>query len=339
MSTKPEVVAGTNLPSVGLDIGTMNIVSARKVQTGDGTQVVTKRVRDAFLDLEPDAEKMLKLSEVSYIREQGRILVIGDAAMDMANLFRREARRPLQGGIISPKEVDAFHVLKTIIQQVIGTPVAEGEMCVYSVPAAPLDNPSQDVVYHRETFRQIIASLGFTPKPINEATAIVYAECAKDLFTGLAFSFGAGMVNVSLVYQTMEGLTFSLARSGDWIDAQSATALGTTASRMCAVKERGFGIVNPQTREAQALAVYYRALIDYTLKNVAAQFRSCPVSLEKPIPLILSGGTAKAAGFKELFESALHDLRDFPFEISEVRMASDPLTAVAAGALIMADQG
>ena len=44
---------------VGLDIGTMNIVSARQNKEG---KIVTKRIRDAFVDLPISAKKMLKLN-------------------------------------------------------------------------------------------------------------------------------------------------------------------------------------------------------------------------------------------------------------------------------------
>ena len=50
---------------VGLDIGTMNLVSAR---IGKGKKgVVVRRMRDLFIDLPSTAKKMLKLGSVSYI--------------------------------------------------------------------------------------------------------------------------------------------------------------------------------------------------------------------------------------------------------------------------------
>ena len=50
---------------------------------------------------------------------------------------------------------------------------------------------------------------------------------------------------------------------------------------------------------------------------------------------MLSGGTAKPRGFKDLFERTLKS-RSFPIEVAEVRLAKDPLTATARGALIAA---
>ncbi len=51
--------------SVGLDIGTMNLVAARQGNEG----VETKRMRDAFLDLPSTAKKVLKLSGADYIED------------------------------------------------------------------------------------------------------------------------------------------------------------------------------------------------------------------------------------------------------------------------------
>lgn len=193
---------------LGLDIGTMNVVSARKV----GDQIVTKRIRDAFLDLEPEAKKMLKLSGVSFIEYEDRILILGDAALETANLFKREARRPLSKGLISSGEVDALEVLSILIENVIGKPSVPDEVCYYSIPAAPMDMPGQDVVYHEAVFAKILTELGYQPVSGNEAMAIIYSECAKEGFSGIALSFGSGMVNCALSYKTMPIMEFSLAR-------------------------------------------------------------------------------------------------------------------------------
>jgi len=50
---------------------------------------------------------------------------------------------------------------------------------------------------------------------------------------------------------------------------------------------------------------------------------------------VLAGGTSKPNGFRDRFEKALRR-RTLPLQISEVRMASDPLSATARGALVAA---
>jgi len=322
----------------GLDLGTMNLVSAR--QTGDGSQVETKRIRDVFIDLDIESKKTLRLSKVDYVEREGSLVVLGDAALNMANLFKREVRRPLSHGVISAAELDAQQILSLLIENVLGKPVAPKEHCFYSVPAAPVDDVAQDIIYHTEVFRKILTELGYTPHPMNEAMAIVYSQCVKENFSGLAASFGSGMMNIALAYQTVKGLDFACARCGDWVDTQAAKAIGSTAARMCAVKEKGINLANAKSREEEAIALYVRALIKYCLENIAVQFRKVQASIDlpHPIPFIISGGTSRATGFIEVFIEEFEAIkkRGFPIEISEVRAAKDPMTAVAEGLLVLA---
>jgi len=325
-------------PGVGLDIGTMNIVSARQ---NNDDKIVTRRIRDAFLDLEPEAKRSLKMSKVNYIEKDGALIVIGDSALTMANLFKREARRPLSAGIISAGELDAQEVLSLLTKQVLGTAPNGGEHCFYSIPAAPIDDPDQDTVYHTEVFRKILAEHGYIPHETTEAMAIIFSQCADENFSGLAVSFGAGMCNIALAYHASLGMKFSVARGGDWIDKHAAKAVGKTASQMCTLKERGIDLTKPETREQEAIVLYVRALITYCLQNIAAQFKKVQndVSLPEPIPFVVSGGTSKVAGFIDVFKDEFEKVRKgFPIEISKIRPAGNPLTAVAEGLLVLASE-
>lgn len=333
MATKKQAPLG-----VGLDIGTMNIVSARR--TTDGS-VETSRMRDAFLDLDAGAKRMLKLSGVNFIDHgDDGIIVVGDAAMEMANVFGREARRPLSQGLISAGEMDALDVLGVMIKNVLGEPTTENETCYFSVPASPVD-ADRDVVYHKGVFERIVTECGFEAYAGNEAMAIVYAETAAEGFSGLGISFGSGMCNLALAVSGVEGLCFSVARGGDWIDNGAAKATGSTASRMCALKERGVDLLNPEGREQEALALYYKSLIEYCIDQTAREFAKIKdrFALPKAIPIVVSGGTSLAGNFLPFFEQVFEKKRKrFPIEVSEIRHASDPLNAVARGLLIQAMQ-
>ena len=333
----PETPSAKTMPGVGLDMGTMNIVAARRTDQG----VVTKRIRDAFLDLPREHRKMLRLSNVNYVEKDDDIIIVGDAAYDMANVFSREVRRPLQSGLISAGEIDALEILGVLVRDVLGEPKTKDEICCFSVPAAPVDDPSRDVVYHKGVLERIVKECGFRAMPSNEAMAIVYSECAKDEFSGLAFSYGSGMTNVALAINTIEGLSFSIGRGGDWIDHGAAKSVGSTQARMCAIKEKGIDLLNPEGREQEALTVYYKNLIEYGLDHVAKEFAKIrdKFALPKPIPIIVSGGTSKAGQFLEFFKEVFEAKKKrFPIEISEIRAAKEPLDAVARGLLVQALQ-
>lgn len=324
-------------PGVGLDVGTMNVVAARKSPSG----IETRRVRDAFLELPLDSKKMLKLSNVSFVERADELLILGDAAMDTANIFGREARRPLSAGLVSSSDIDAMEILGLLIKNVLGDPKVPGEHCYFSVPAAPSDKPGQDVIYHRGVLEKIVRECGYTPTAGNEAMAIVYAETAKEGFSGIGISFGSGMTNIAMSVNTIEGLSFSVGRGGDWIDGGAAKSIGSTSSRICAIKEKGLDLNAPVGREQEAITFYYKNLIEYAIDQIALQFASVQgkFTLPKPVPIVVSGGTSKAGGFLDLFKSVFDRKRKrFPIEISEIRAASDPLNAVANGLLIQAMQ-
>jgi hypothetical protein len=110
---------------------------------------------------------------------------------------------------------------------------------------------------------------------------------------------------------------------------------------MCSVKEKGIDLNNPTSREQEALAFYYKNLVEYVLDQIALQFKAVEgrFSLPKPIPIIVSGGTSLAGGFLEFFTGVFEKKRKkFPIQVSEIRAASDPLNAVAHGLLVQALQ-
>lgn len=320
---------------VGVDIGTMNLVSARRYKDG----MDTTRIRDAFLDLPKSARKMLKMSGVSYIPREDDVIVVGDAALEIASIFNQEARRPLSQGLISASEGDSLDILGVLVKGVLGEPTEPGEVCYFSVPAAPVD-ADRDVVYHTGVFTQIVEECGYTAYPSNEAMAIIYSQTAKEAFSGIAISFGSGMTNIALSVSAMPGLEFSVARGGDWIDAGAAKSVGMTQARICSLKEQGVDLLDPKGREQQAITHYYRSLIDHVLKHFVQQFQEkCRLAIPRAIPIVVSGGTSLAGHFMELFEERFDRLKKkFPVEVSEIRQAQDPLNAVAQGMLVQALQ-
>jgi hypothetical protein len=319
----------------------MTVISARKNDEG---KVVIKSMRDAFLDLDISTKRFLKLSNVNYIEKDDKIFIVGEEALHVANMFNREVRRPLSQGVISSAEIDSYDILSLMIEQLLGKPKCENEICYFSVPASPIDNPGQDVIFHEKVFKRLIGELGYDARPFNEASAICFSEANKDGFTSLNLSFGAGLVNCSIVYRTLSIMEFSIARSGDWIDACTAKATNTTASRIAVLKEQEADLMNfsqgdPSTlRSREALLVYYRALIDYVLDSIEKEFQKVQskVLLPEPIPLIIAGGTSLAKNFVPFFKQEFEKRTKFPIAIKEIRHAENPLNAIANGLLVNA---
>ena len=256
----------------------------------------------------------------------------------MANMFGKNVRRPLSKGLVSPKEINAMEVLAYMIKSLLGEPT-ENEVCYFSIPSNPIDNPTKDTIYHKRLFERIITDIGYKAVPSNEAMAIIFSDCSKEHFSGLAISFGSGMTNVALAKLSIECLSFSVERGGDWIDEGASTATGETQASVCIAKENGVDLLNPKNRVEEAISFYYKELIEYSINALVKEIkkRSLQMVISKPIPIVVSGGTSKAGNFLSFFKKVV-ETKKLPFQISEIRQANDPYNAVAIGLLIQAMQ-
>ncbi len=312
----------------------MNIQSAK--QSGDRT--VLKRQRNSFVELDYSdiAEKMLSRSDVLYIRKDDRVFVVGEDALNFANIFNKPTRRPMTDGILSRKEKWAIPMIRLMVERVLGKPDNKGEHCYYVTPANPVDS-DLDTLYHQKTVGAIVEEAGYTPHPLNEGMATIYSELAENNFTGLGISFGAGMTNVCLSYYAVPVLQFSVARGGDWIDNQAANATGMPKDRVTSVKENNFEMdFETATGDIQgALAIYYDAHIEYVIDKIARRIVDADVEEGLEVPVVLSGGTSSPNGFSQHFKKKLAEV-ELPFEIATCRQAQNPLTANAKGALVAA---
>ncbi|MBI2898659.1 MAG: cell division FtsA domain-containing protein [Planctomycetes bacterium] len=319
----------------GLDIGTVNLVAAEQNEKGE---VVLRLKRNVFMDVPMDVptKNMLTKLNVPYVVQNKRMYVLGDHAFELANVLNKPTRRPMKDGLISPKEADALGVMKLLISSILGEPRTKGEICYYSVPGDPIDS-DMSVIYHKDLFDAVLKQLGYTPHHIVEGHAIVYAELAEEDFSGIGISCGGGMFNICVAYKSMPALFFSTSRGGDWIDNNVATVLGIKPAKASFIKEKGVDLMKPKTREEDAISIYYRNLINYTLTNIKERFVAAEnmPSFPDPIPIVFSGGTSMAGNFIELVRAVFKEM-EFPIAVKELRLASDPLNATAKGALTAA---
>ncbi|ODS34278.1 MAG: hypothetical protein SCARUB_00537 [Candidatus Scalindua rubra] len=335
-ASKEKIAEKKIMQGKGVDIGTAFVkCAARK-----GDSIIFRNQRNAFFEVEftDFTKKMLDNSVVRYIQKEGKLYVVGDEALKFANIFHKEARRPLSRGIISPTESEALPMIELLIKSIVDKPSIEGEIAYYSVPGEPLD-ADFNVIYHEKILHGFLTKLGYTPKAINESHAIILSELADEDFTGIGLSFGGGMVNVCLSYISVPIFKFSVTKSGDWIDQQVAMAVNETASRISAIKESSLDLNKGDglTKFESALSIYYNHLIEYVIENIKDVFEKTEKKprIDKPISIILAGGTSLPKGFADRFKRILYQLK-FPLKIGSIRMASQPVRSVAKGALVAA---
>ena len=148
------------------------------------------------------------------------------------------------------------------------------------------------------------------------------------------------MANACVTYKSIPCLSFSVARGGDWIDKNVANVLGIRRAKATLIKERGVDIRDPKNREEEAIAIYYRNLINYLLENVKHRFeggQNMP-TFNEPIDIACAGGTSMVGGFIEVFRDEFAKI-DFPIPVGRIFRAEEALTSVARGCLVAAAIG
>lgn len=319
----------------GLDIGTMNLASTMMDDiTG---KIKVRRIRNTFLNVEvnPFTKNMLSEHRVKYADLNGKIYVLGESAFELANIMNKTVGRPMHEGVITPGDAEALPIMGLLIEAVLGKP-GNDELCYYSIPADPID-ADFNIVYHSNVIEGILRNQGYVPKPINEGHAVVFSELSEEDFTGIGISCGGGMFNICVSYKTIPAISFSTSRAGDWIDKNVAQVLGIKANRATAMKEKGINIKSPKTREEEAIVIYYRNLINYTLTNIKRKFESAEdiPQFPEPVVIVCAGGSALIAGFADVFKEEL-EKSNFPVPVRDVRLAKEPLNATAKGCLLAA---
>jgi hypothetical protein len=243
----------------------------------------------------------------------------------------------MSDGLINPRERMAMPVLETILRGLIPKARTAGETLAFSVPAAA-EGREAELTYHEAALRGYFQSMGYRPLAINEGLAVIFAELEDNNFTGIGVSCGGGMCNATLGFLSIPSIMFSLPKGGDHIDRAAGAVVNEHATRVKVLKEEGVDLGRaPKDKIEKALQIYYQDLVESLvegLRRAISRAEKLPKT-DKALPIVLSGGTAKARGFKDFFAKALQT-RPLPVEISEIRMASDPLTATARGALIAA---
>lgn len=332
-STHPEKV-------LGLDVGTSRVVTSRRAEEGDtyASQL------NAFVTLPYTrmAEQSLQREAVPHARVEDQLVVFGNEAERVADLFGKETRRPMTYGILNPSEPGSLEHIREIIRAAISSICGEkgwqkSKVC-FSIPAAPLGQENQ-LTYHEATLRQVLDQLGAeNVRCINEGMAVVYSELEDTNFTGIGVSCGGGLCNVAVAYLSVPLDTFSVPKGGDAIDQSAAGATGVLINRVRLTKEQQFHFNGHFTdRVQQALTVFYDDMIAGVVQGLKEAFqisKNVP-KIGRPLPLVLSGGSVLPEGFRDRFERALQKV-SLPVTISEVRLARDPLYTTARGALIAA---
>ena len=320
--------------AVGLDVGTSRICLAQRV--GEEYQYQTQLNAFVTIPFSKITESVLQKERVPHSVTGAEIVVHGNESDRFADLLNVETRRTMDKGLLNPAEPSSLEMLRRIMESLLERTTERRRLC-FTVPAAPL-GAEDNLTYHEATLRQVLSEMGYQVKSINEGLAVVYSELESSNYTGIGISCGGGLCNVCVAYLSVPVVSFSIPRAGDYIDTSAAAITGERANRVRIAKEDSFHFNGHfADKLQQALSVYYDEMIQSLvggMKQAFSNSRNLPRS-NRPLPIVLSGGTALPEGFRARFEKILVEA-ELPISMADIRMAADPLHTSAKGALVAA---
>jgi len=334
-TSNKEIKTGTGGP-LGLDIGTSHIVMAQ----GTGEKVKISSQLNAFFTV-PNSKvtyKTLQVNRVKFFEHEDSLYIFGFSAQDFANMFNANLRRPIESGIVSAKEEEGVMVMQSLLGDLVPKPGNLGVPLCFGVPGEPLDGRGS-VVYHEAILSRYLRFLGYKPIPINEGLATVMAELQEGGFTGFGISMGGGMCNVCMSYLSVPVFSFSIQMGGDYVDRMAAESVGESITKLTQIKEEELDFTKKlPTRALMALNIFYDELVSKLLESLQKVIISTDrmPRIKQKLPIVLSGGTVMPNGFVDKFKQLMKKY-PLPIDISDVRLAKEPLITTAQGALFMAN--
>ncbi|HLY10584.1 MAG TPA: cell division protein FtsA [Planctomycetota bacterium] len=325
-------------PGRGLHVETRSVSAVGRMK-GTGERVMAGQ-DNAFLKVLADAStrSILRQLDLGWVAHRDSGYIVGDPATQLGKIFGQVPRRPMKEGVLSPDEPAALFILSLLLRQVIGSPVKPGELCVYAVPADPLEG-DRNFIYHQGAIESALKALGYAPRPMTESQVLVSSELKDQDYTGIGVSCGAGMTTIGIAYKGLSMLGFSMSRGGDWIDQRVAESLGIPPEEAGRIRASGMDLRSPKGRTEGAIAIFTRTFlqsITESLKAKLVEAQALP-HFGRPVPVVCAGTAVEGAGFLELFKAEIEQAR-LPIRIDYLRLARDPRTAVAEGCLEAAQE-
>jgi hypothetical protein len=321
--------------AIGLDIGTSRIVVSDSPSKHDCRSELNAFVAVPSSEM---AENLLKQRNMVYERNCKNLYVYGNDSDFFASFLDTDARRPMQYGLLNGQEEMSQQIIQLVIKRLV-PPARKNEALCFSIPGKG-DGSNGNLVYHEAVLKSFLRSLGYNAKAVNEGQAVVFSELGEENFTGIGISFGGGMCNVSVSLMAMPMISFSVPKGGDYIDRNCAEVLAeTNTTKVRLFKEENLDLTrHPKDDLSRALHIFYEDVLQNLIERLRLEFtRSGKLpKIDRPLPIVLAGGTAKPTGFLQKFESMLNVGGEFPIKVSDVRMAKDPLTTTAHGCYIAA---
>jgi hypothetical protein len=333
--------------SVALDLGAHTLRSLRY----RGESLTARRQRSAYAVIPdvPAQREMLRQARIGFANCDGNLVLMGDAALEMSRVFDLPAIDLLPSGMVPSNNPVARQITAIMVDALLGTPQQADEVCCFIQPAQVIESRDERTE-SQEFFRRLIRIKGFQPLSMTAGQALVFAELARDGFSGIAAVLGASGCELTIAHRGVPMFSRSIPRGGRWLDEQvarlcdmkmldSAGRMRSDIDQAARLREAAKSAITSPTIDAERhLQFAYHDLVNHLCGEILRSLEETPRLRELPQPasFVLSGGLFEAPGLADLIRQKLATMQ-LPIRVQSPRVASRGMYAVARGCLINAE--
>ena len=330
--------------NIALDVGSHEFRSLRI----DGGRLVARCCRSAYvvLDDSESTREILKQVGISWAVCDGQLIVYGDAAERVSQLFRIPCLELLPGGMLPADNPPVRQMVATLVESLVGRADENGAMCALTLPVTT--NSGGDWKnQQREFISRLLKLQGYVPLELSSPQALVLAELGEQTFTGIGLVFGAGSSQAGLIHRGNVLAQCDVPYAGNWIDLRLARAQQVHFWDVRGNKYLDVNTTNawkhvfngslraPVSSRDQQLADLHRGMVEFLLREAAMKFgpEIKRFGIVESLPVVISGGTARIPGFADLVRDVLPTV-SLPVRIGDVQLSAENDYTVARGGLI-----
>lgn len=330
--------------TIAVDIGSDEFRSLRLEQG----RLLGRRVAAWYIDLPATRaqQRLLDEAHIRYLTSDDRLLVLGDAAIDLAETFHSPCMPLLPNGQLPTGDPVARQLCAAAIEAILPTPSEDAPTrCVLAYPRSR----DSEVEFNQRTLwfvTRLIRLHGLEVEVTDIDFAAALAEFGQDQFTGLVLIGDGEETGLSLAYRGHILARTSIPRGTRAIDRETAKLRDLTVWSGDGEKYLDLAAAMRLRRELCESTHLEGKPADHPLKRVCAEqladvFRKASdwnsdrqvQQVSASLPLICIGPLTQIPGITGLIRDAM-SLADFPLRVREIRTASNSHFSVARGALI-----
>ncbi len=327
------------MKSIALDLGCSEFRSIRQ----DGQRLIARRVPAVYCSVpdNPSNRKLLEQARIPFSFAQGALVIIGNAAEELAGLIHCPVLPVMMEGHFPWDDPVGRQVCSVLIESIV--PIAKDATCTATLPHSMMRKPAEQL----NVIEKLLSLRGYQTTFLKPASALALAELQESEFSGIGIVLGSESISISItrygtpVLETVFGQgfrtieqRFAKSRHRYLWDQRGNRYLDLHSVRKW-LQETDISLESPDSGDELWLVKQFHQLLSDAWASVLPDLIrvSQTSQLQRRLPVVYSGGPTHMNGFPEFLSHVMRKSH-MPFRIQELRSSIFGPYSVARGLLV-----